>query len=157
MTANGGPLWSVIAAALQNVMRAHGREVDLYRYSEGELHRFEEIAPGVGVWRDAEEVIVAVEIARENRFQALSAAERSKDAPDSNEPHPGDRVHEGKTGFVYEVVGVGTAFETEDRIVIYRYGADHLYSCRLQRWLEAMEDGAMIPEPKDERWNAPRP
>jgi len=156
LTANSGQLWSVIAAALQNVMRAHGREVDLYRYSDGELHRFEEIAPGIGLWRDAEEVIVAVEIERESSFQAVSS-DRSKHAADRNEPHPGDRVHEGKTGFVYEVVGIGTAFETDVRIVIYRYGADHLYSCRLERWLEAMENGAMTPEPNDERWNTTRP
>ena len=65
----------------------------------------------------------------------------------TSEPQPGDRVVEQKTGFVYEVVGVGTAFETEDRIVIYRYGAaGNLFSCGLTRWREAMEDGAMRPE-----------
>ena len=53
-------------------------------------------------------------------------------------------MREGKTGFIYEVVGVGTAFETEERIVIYRYGvAGNLFSCGLERWLVAMAEGAM--------------
>jgi hypothetical protein len=144
LTINSRQLWDVIATAVQKVMRAHDQGVDLYRYSDGEMHRFEEIGPGVGLWRDSREAIVALQIEGQTEFPGSSTASKGDDVA-APEPRPGERVHEPKTGFIYEVVGVGTAFETRDRIVIYRYGGGHLFSCGLNRWLEGMQSGAMRP------------
>jgi len=48
------------------------------------------------------------------------------------------------------MVGVAISIESGDRVVIYRYRPGvNLFSCGLERWLEAIEDGAMTLQTSD--------